>query len=196
MSDRTGEGRKEIFKMRIIAGSAKGKVIKCRDGYDTRPTTDRVKESLFSMIAPYIVDAKVLDLFSGTGNLALEAISRGAKRAVMIEKEKDALRVIIQNVNNLGFEDQCRAYKNETLRALVILGKKREKFNIIFLDPPYKDNVCTTVIEKIAEVGILEKGGLIIAEHHILEDMAEEIGGFKKADERRYGKKELSFYTF
>lgn len=181
--------------MRIIAGSAKGKKIKCRDGFDTRPTTDRVKESLFSMIAPYISEAKVLDLFSGTGNIALEAISRGASRAVMIELEKDALRVIIENVNNLGFEDQCRAYKNETLRALTILGKKREKFNIIFLDPPYKDNACTKVIEKIAETGILAENGLIIAEHHIMEDMEETIAEFKKADERRYGKKELSFYT-
>jgi 16S rRNA (guanine(966)-N(2))-methyltransferase RsmD len=181
--------------MRIIAGSAKGKVIKCRDGFDTRPTTDRVKESLFSIIAPYIGDARVLDLFSGTGNLALEAISRGAKKAVMIERDKEALRMIIQNVNNLGFEDQCRAYKNETLRALDILGKKREKFDIIFLDPPYKDNVCTKVIKKIADTGILAEGGLIIAEHHILEDMEETIGEFKKADERRYGKKELTFYT-
>ena len=181
--------------MRIIAGSAKGKIIKCRDGFDTRPTTDRVKESLFSMIAPYIGEAVVLDLFSGTGNIALEAISRGAKRAVMIEKEKEALRIIIQNVNNLGFDDRCRAYKNETLRALTILGKKREKFNIIFLDPPYKDNVCTGVIEKISETGILAEGGLIVAEHHILEDMGDTICEFKKADERRYGKKELSFYT-
>lgn len=181
--------------MRIIAGSAKGKRIKCRDGFDTRPTTDRVKESLFSMIAPYIGDASVLDLFSGTGNLALESISRGAKKAVMIEKDKDALRVIIQNVNSLGFEDQCRAYKNETLRALDILGKKRERFNIIFLDPPYKENVCTEVIKKIEESGVLAEGGLIIAEHHILEDMLDIIGTFKKADERRYGKKELSFYT-
>uniref|UniRef100_A0A2R5L0K0 Methyltransferase n=1 Tax=Hirondellea gigas TaxID=1518452 RepID=A0A2R5L0K0_9CRUS len=181
--------------MRIIAGSAKGKIIKCRDGFDTRPTTDRVKESLFSMIAPYISEAVVLDLFSGTGNIALEAISRGAKRAVMIEKEKEALRVIIQNVNNLGFDDRCRAYKNETLRALTILGKKREKFNIIFLDPPYKDNVCNEVIEKISETGILAEGGLIVAEHHILEDMEDVISEFKKVDERRYGKKELSFYT-
>ena len=113
----------------------------------------------------------------------------------MIEKEKDALRVIIENVNSLGFEDQCRAYKNETLRAITILGKKREKFDIIFLDPPYKDNVCTKVIEKISETGILAENGLIIAEHHILEDMGETVSEFKKVDERRYGKKELSFYT-
>jgi 16S rRNA (guanine(966)-N(2))-methyltransferase RsmD len=181
--------------MRIIAGSAKGKRIKCREGFDTRPTTDRVKESLFSIILPYINEARVLDLFSGTGNLALESISRGAKKAVMIEKDKEALRIIIENVNNLGFESQCRAYKNDTLRAIEILGKKREKFNIIFLDPPYKDNVCTKVIKKISDVGILDEGGLIVAEHHILEDLDDTIGEFKKVDERRYGKKELTFYT-
>ncbi len=181
--------------MRIIAGSAKGKRLKCREGFDTRPTTDRVKESLFSIIAPYVEGAVVLDLFSGTGNIALESLSRGAKKAVMVEKDKEALRVIIENVNNLGFEDRCRAYRNETLRALEILGKKKEKFSIIFLDPPYKDNTCTKIVKKIGEVGVLKENGLIIAEHHILEDMEEIVGEFKKIDERRYGKKELSFYT-
>lgn len=181
--------------MRIIAGSAKGKTIKCRKGTETRPTMDRVKEALFSILLPYLEDARVLDLFSGTGNIALEAISRGAKKAVMIEKDKDALRVIIENVNNLGFEDKCRAYKNETERAVEILGKKREKFDIIFMDPPYIEEVCTKVIKKIEKAGLLAEGGIIICEHHKYEDMAMEIGEFKQVDERSYGKKTLTFYS-
>jgi len=181
--------------MRIIAGSAKGKRIKSRKGNETRPTLDRVKESLFSIIHPYVEGSTFLDLFSGTGNIALEAISRGSKRAVMIEKEQEALKVIIENVNNLGFEDRCRAYKNDVERAVEILGKKREKFDIIFMDPPYKDNVCTKVIKKIQKADILAENGLIIAEHHFQEDLAEEIGEFKKSDERRYGNKEITFYT-
>ena len=181
--------------MRIISGSAKGKTIKCRKGTETRPTMDRVKEALFSILLPYLEGARVLDLFSGTGNIALEAISRGAQKAVMIEKDKDALRVIIENVNSLGFEDKCRAYKNETERAVEILGKKREKFDIIFMDPPYIDEVCTKVIKGIEKAGLLAEGGIIICEHHKYEDMATEIGEFKQVDERSYGKKTLTFYS-
>lgn len=181
--------------MRIIAGTAKGKTIKCRKGTDTRPTMDRVKESLFSILMPYIEDSRVLDLFSGTGNIALEAISRGAKKAVMIEKDKEALRVIIENVNNLGFEDQCRAYKNDVERAVEILGKKREKFDIIFMDPPYIEEVCTKVVKGVEKAGLLAEGGIIICEHHKYEDMGDTIGEFKKIDERAYGKKTITFYS-
>lgn len=181
--------------MRIIAGTAKGKTIKCRKGTETRPTMDRVKESLFSILMPYVEGSRVLDLFSGTGNIALEAISRGAKKAVMIEKDREALRVIIENVNNLGFEDQCRAYKNETIRAVEILGKKREKFDIIFMDPPYIEEVCTKVIKAVEKAGLLAEEGIIVCEHHKYEDMTDEIGEFKKIDERTYGKKTLTFYA-
>ena len=181
--------------MRIIAGTAKNKSIKCRKGTETRPTLDRVKEALFSKIQPYVEDCSILDLFSGTGNIALEAISRGAKRAIMIEKDQEALKIIIENVNSLGFESKCRAYKNEVSRAIEILGRKGEKFDIIFMDPPYRENVCTEVIKKIEKNGILADGGLIICEHHLHERLDQEIKGYKKVDEKSYGKKTLTFYT-
>ena len=97
--------------MKIIAGEAKSRKLKSRKGMDTRPTLANIKESLFSIIAPYIEDCNFLDLFSGTGNIALEALSRGAKRAIMIEKDPEALKIIIENINSLGFENRCRAYK-------------------------------------------------------------------------------------
>lgn len=181
--------------MRIIAGEAKGKRIECRKGNDTRPTQDSVKESLFSIIAPYIPEARFLDLFSGTGNIALEALSRGAKRAVMIEKDQEALKYIIKNINNLGYENRSRAYKNDVIRAIEILGRKGEKFDIIFMDPPYKDEVCSKVIESIVKANLLDEKGLIICEHHIFEKMPEEIKGLKKTDEREYRKKAITFYT-
>lgn len=181
--------------MRIIAGEAKGKRLECRKGTETRPTQDSIKESLFSIIAPYITDARFLDLFSGTGNIALEALSRGAKRAVMIEKDQEALKYIIKNINNLGYENKSRAYKNETLRAVEILGRKGEKFDIIFMDPPYKDEVCERVMRAISKAGLLAENGLIICEHHMYEDMSEKVGEFKKTDERKYGKKVVTFYT-
>lgn len=181
--------------MRIIAGEAKGKRLECRKGIDTRPTQDSVKESLFSIIAPYIPEARMLDLFSGTGNIALEALSRGAKRAVMIEKDQEALKYIIKNINNLGYENKSRAYKNDVIRAIEILSRKGEKFDIIFMDPPYKDEVCERVIRAISKANLLADNGLIICEHHIFEDLSDEVAEFRKTDERKYGKKSVTFYT-
>lgn len=181
--------------MRIIAGDAKNKRIKSRKGTDTRPTLGSMKESLFSIIAPYVEGSIFLDLFSGSGSISLEALSRGAKRAIMIEKDAEALKYIIENVNNLGYDDRCRAYKNDVFRAIEILGRKGEKFDIIFMDPPYKDEVCTKVLHSIQKHKLLAEDGLIICEHHVFEEMETEIGEFKKVDERKYGKKCITFYT-
>ena len=181
--------------MRIIAGDAKNKKLKTRKGTDTRPTLGSMKESLFSIIAPYVEGARFLDLFSGSGSISLEALSRGAAKAIMIEKDNEALRYIIENVNTLAYEDRCRAYKNDVFRAIEILARKGEKFDIIFMDPPYKDSVCTRVLKAIQKNGILADDGLVICEHHLFEDMEDTVGEFKKADERKYGKKCITFYT-
>ena len=181
--------------MRIIAGEAKNRIIKTRKGFDTRPTLESVKESLFSIITPYIEGSVFLDLFSGSGSISLEAISRGAKRAVMIEKDGEALKYIIENIDNLGFSDRCRAYKNDAIRAIEILGRKNEKFDIIFMDPPYQDNVTKKVLKAIDKAHILTEDGLIICEHHLLEDLEDNIASFRKTDERKYNKKILTFYT-
>lgn len=181
--------------MRIISGESKNRIIKTRKGLDTRPTLENVKEALFSIIMPYIEDSVFLDLFSGSGNIALEALSRGAKRAVMIEKDTEALRYIIENINNLGYAERSRAYKNDVIRAIEILGRKNEKFDIIFMDPPYKDNTCVKVLKEIGKNKILNDGGLVICEHYFAEKMPESIHGFKKVDEREYRKKVLTFYV-
>lgn len=181
--------------MRIIAGEARNRKIKTRKGFDTRPTLESVKESLFSIIAPYLEECVFLDLFSGSGSIALEAISRGAKRAIMIEKDSEALRYIIENIDSLGFADKCRAYKNDAARAIEILGRKNEKFDIIFMDPPYQDEVCKKILKEIQKADILAEDGLIICEHHLYENLEDEISGFRKTDERKYNKKILTFYT-
>ncbi|MGL5051139.1 MAG: 16S rRNA (guanine(966)-N(2))-methyltransferase RsmD [Fusobacteriaceae bacterium] len=181
--------------MRIIAGEAKNKKIKSRKGMDTRPTLGSVKESLFSIIAAYVPESRFLDLFSGTGNIALEALSRGAKKAIMIEQEQEALKIIIENINSLGYEDRSRAYKNDVIRAIEILGRKEEKFDIIFMDPPYKQELCSKVMKAIEKAGVLAENGLIICEHHVFEELGDEMGSFKKADYRKYGKKAMTFYT-
>ena len=182
--------------MRIIAGTLKNRRIKSREGRETRPTLERIKEAIFSIIGEKVTGAKFLDFYSGTGNVTFEALSRGAERAIMIEEDKDALRVIIENVNHLGVENKCRAYKNDVFRAAEILARKNEKFDIIFLDPPYKENISTKTIEKISEENLLEKDGIIISEHSTYEKMADNIGNFVKYDERDYNKKVVSFYRF
>ena len=116
--------------MRIIAGTLKNRRIKSREGRETRPTLERIKEAIFSIIEEKVAGAKCLDFYSGTGNVTFEALSRGAERAIMIEEDKDALRVIIENVNHLGVENKCRAYKNDVFRAAEILARKNEKFDI------------------------------------------------------------------
>ena len=187
--------RKEI-RMRVTAGTLKNRKIKSREGRETRPTLERIKEAIFSIIGDKVVDAKFLDLYSGTGNIAIEALSRGAKRAVMIEQDKEALRIIIDNIDTLGLTNVSRAYKNDVSRAIEILGRKNEKFDIIFLDPPYKENISISTIEKVSENNILAEGGIIISEHSIYEKMPEKIGNFVKYDERNYNKKIVTFYCY
>ena len=187
--------RKEI-RMRVTAGTLKNRKIKSREGRETRPTLERIKEAIFSIIGDKVVDAKFLDLYSGTGNIAIEALSRGAKRAVMIEQDKEALRIIIDNIDTLGLTNVSRAYKNDVSRAIEILGRKNEKFDIIFLDPPYKENISILTIEKVSENNILAEGGIIISEHSIYEKMPEKIGNFVKYDERNYNKKIVTFYCY
>ncbi len=182
--------------MRISSGIAKNKRIKSQKGMNVRPTMSRIKEAIFDIIRPYVQDSVFLDLFSGTGNMALEALSRGAKRAVMIEKNGEAVSVIIENVNSMGFAEKCRAYKNDAARAVEILSRKREIFDIVFMDPPYKEEVCSEIIELVDKCGILSENGILLAEHHQKENMPAEIGKLKKADERNYGGKVITIYTY
>ena len=188
--------RKEGRKMRITAGELKNRKIKSREGRETRPTLERIKEAIFSIIGNKVEKSVFLDLYSGTGNIAIEALSRGAARAVMIEEDKEALRIIIENVNNLQLEGRCRAYRNDVFRALEILGRKNEKFDIIFIDPPYKENITSETIEKICESNVLKEEGIIISEHSVYEKLENKIGKFVKYDERDYNKKVVSFYRF
>lgn len=180
--------------MRITSGSLKNRIILSREGKDTRPTLERIKEAIFSIIYGRVENAKFLDLYSGTGNMSFEAISRGAKKAIMIEKEVDALKVIIDNVERLGLSSKCRAYKNDVLRAIEILKNKNEKFDIIFMDPPYRDNLTNKTLLKLSEYDILEENGIIICEHGRYEKLQDKIGIFTKIEDREYNKKIVTFY--
>ena len=180
--------------MRVTSGYLKNRVILSRIGKETRPTLERLKEAIFSIIGDKIENAIFLDLYSGTGNISFEALSRGAKRSIMIEADKEALRVIIENVNKLGVEEKCRAYKNDVLRAIEILEKKNEKFDVIFMDPPYRENLTHKTLKKISEHNLLREDGIIICEHGKYEKLDTEIDKLLKYDEREYNKKIVTFY--
>lgn len=153
--------------MRIITGSARGTKISTLESDATRPTTDKVKEAIFSMIQFDIEGRLVLDLFGGSGQLALEALSRGAAKAVIIDESRDAASMIIENAKKTKLFDRCRISASD-YAAFLRGAAGREKFNIVFLDPPYNTPLLKNALKKISEADILAPGALIICESEVL----------------------------
>jgi len=149
--------------MRVIAGSAKRIQLKTLDGFDTRPTTDRIKETLFNMLTPYIGDSRFLDLFSGSGAIGIEALSRGAAEAFFVESNPAAIDCIRTNLANTRLTDRGTILPTEALTALVQL-KGGRRFDYIFMDPPYHQGLEKKVLEYLAEAELLEENGTIIVE--------------------------------
>ncbi|MFZ5634852.1 MAG: 16S rRNA (guanine(966)-N(2))-methyltransferase RsmD [Bacillota bacterium] len=183
--------------MRIIAGSAKKRLLKVPPGWKGRPTADRVKESLFNILGNHIIDSIFLDLFAGTGNIGIEALSRGALRAVFVEKDPRAARTIIQNLKISGLYGDSRVMARDVYRALTELGSQKEtkeKFDVIFLDPPYGMGFEVPVISRVLELGLLSPGGLIIAESSKRVELPSGIMGYPLVRKERYGDTVISFY--
>ena len=147
--------------MRVITGSARGRRLKELEGYDTRPTTDRVKEGLFNILQFDIEGRKVLDLFAGTGQLGIEALSRGAASAVFVEQRRDAAALIRDNLRLTGLEASARVVSGE---AMAFLASCRERFDIILLDPPYASDLLKNSIDAISQFDILSNHGIMICE--------------------------------
>ncbi|MCL6478045.1 MAG: 16S rRNA (guanine(966)-N(2))-methyltransferase RsmD [Peptococcaceae bacterium] len=183
--------------MRIIAGSAKKRLLKVPPGWKGRPTSDRVKESLFNILGSRIIDSIFLDLFAGTGNVGIEALSRGALKTVFVEKDPRAARTIVQNLQMTGLYGNSRVIARDVYAALTELGSREEieeKFDIIFLDPPYGMGFEVPVIGRVLELGLLSPGGLIIAESSKRVELPSGIMGFPLVRKERYGDTVISFY--
>lgn len=151
--------------MRIITGSAKGAKLKAPRGLETRPTTDRVKESVFNILAGTVVDACVLDLFAGTGNLGLEALSRGAKQAAFVDRRVESVAVIKDNAEHTKLLEHAVIYKRDVLSALDQFAQSGQSFTMIFCDPPYNRGFVASVLKKIDEGTVLQDSGIIVIEH-------------------------------
>ncbi len=178
--------------MRIIAGAWRSRRLKTPEGMDTRPTADRVKEALFSILYGKVRGARVLDLYGGSGALALEALSRGADSAVIADQGAKACRAIRENIETLGCHDRARLLPMKDCAAVDALEKEHARFDLIFLDPPYKMDVSALCAR--LEKTLLAEGGLIVAEHAKGTPPRVEPP-LTVSDRREYGVTGLSFLT-
>jgi len=153
--------------MRVIAGSAKGRKLITREGQDTRPTTDKLKESVFAVMQFEVPESRFLDLFSGSGGIGIEALSRGAESAVFVESSSMAAGCIMQNIRTIGFVEQAELMKTDVLLAIRQLGAAGRKFDIIFMDPPYEKGFEQKTLEAIKEYDILAPEGLVVVESSV-----------------------------
>ncbi|MGI6113980.1 MAG: 16S rRNA (guanine(966)-N(2))-methyltransferase RsmD [Mahellales bacterium] len=183
------------MSLRIIAGTARGRRLKAVKGINTRPTADRVKESLFNIISPAIRDAVVLDLFAGTGNLGCEALSRGAGLVFFVDKSGLSIKTIKDNINSLGFADRARVYKMDVTTFLKSQGSKGPVYNLIFMDPPYGKELLVPTIELISEMNILSDDGMVIAEHSTMDNLPQSIGQLYIQRQKTYGTTAVTFYA-
>ena len=177
--------------MRVITGKARGVQLKTPDGQLTRPTSDRVKEALFSIIQFEIPGAAVLDLFGGTGQLGIESLSRGAKSAVFVDAREDACKLIRENLKRTRLEQDGKVVRADYMEYL---NRCREKFDIILLDPPYAEVFLENSLKRITEIDILQSGGIIIAERPLGKDIPWEFEGFTRSRDYKYGNTLLTIY--
>ena len=175
--------------MRVITGKARGVQLKTPDGMLTRPTADRVKEALFSIINFDIPGANVLDLFGGTGQLGIEAMSRGAAGCVFVDAREDACRLIKENLKRTKLE-------GTVIRSdyMDYLNRCKEQFSIIFLDPPYAEEYLENAIKRITEIDILQTDGIIVTERPVGKELPWEFGGYQRSKDYKYGKTLLTIY--
>ena len=176
--------------MRIISGSRRGHKLLGFEGMDIRPTTDRVKESVFNIIQPYIPEAYVLDMFCGSGALSFEAISRGAEKAVCIDKDEKSIKIIRKNAQDLRFEDKCEILN---MSCFDYISKINEKFDIIFLDPPYNKGFIEPALNKIAEYDLLTDDGIAVLESDDT-DFHGEVKGLSVLRQKKYGRTYITVY--
>ena len=177
--------------MRVITGKARGVNLKTPEGLQTRPTTDRVKEALFSMIQFDIPTATVLDLFGGTGQLGIEALSRGARRAVFVDESDKACQLIRENLRRTRMEQDGSVVRSD---YLAYLGRCREKFNIIYLDPPYAEVFLENALKRITDIDNLQSGGIIVTERPLGKELPYEFEGYTRSKDYKYGKTLITLY--
>ena len=177
--------------MRVISGKARGVNLKTPEGQATRPTADRVKEALFSIIQFDLPGARVLDLFAGTGQLGIEALSRGAKSAVFVDEREAACRLVRENLNRTRLAEQGRVVRADYMSFLRSTG---EKFDIIILDPPYAEVFLENSLKMITEIDILQTSGIIVTERPLGKELPSDFPGYFRSKDYKYGNTLLTIF--
>jgi len=179
--------------MRIISGISKGRRLITLKGNSLRPTSDRIKESIFNILGEEIKGTTVLDLFAGTGNLGIEALSRGAKKALFVEKAREALRMIHRNLLQCGFTEQAEVIPKEVNRAISLLETRKETFDLILMDPPYEKGWIQQTLMKLNRHAIYHEGSVLVIEHSRREPLPSKMGRWMIVKQRKMGDTILSF---
>jgi 16S rRNA (guanine966-N2)-methyltransferase len=179
--------------MRIIAGEFKGRRLAAVKGR-IRPTSDKVREAIFSILGSAVLEARVLDLFAGTGALSLEALSRGAAGAVLVEEHAAALSVLRQNLEALGIHERVRVLPLPVSAALRKLTAQGTQFSLIFLDPPYGRGLALNTLEALQDSCLMQPDARVVAEHSHRETLPEQVGRLRLNQCRRYGDTQVAFY--
>ncbi len=180
--------------MRVISGTRKGLPLKAVPGSGTRPTTDKVKESIFNMIGPYFEGGLAVDLFAGSGGLGIEALSRGIDTCIFIEKDPRAVPTIYENLKKCKLEDQAEVYKADATRAIKALEKRQARVDLLFLDPPYEKVGYYELINQFVEKNLLTDRAIILCEHEKGVDLQERYGAFTLSRKELYGSTIISIY--
>ena len=175
--------------MRVITGSARGRRLVTPEGLDTRPTTDKVKEAVCSAIQFDFSGAKVIDLFAGSGQMAIEAMSRGARHATLLDTDQNAVSCISENVRACGFKENTVILKTD---AFAYLQRCREEFDIAFLDPPYRKNILPEILPELAKH--MSPHGIMVCEHEPELQLPDKILGYDLQRQKKYGKITVSIY--
>ncbi len=181
--------------MRIISGESKGRKLVTPKRYSLRPTSDRVKESLFNILGSEVEGKVVLDLFAGTGNLGIEALSRGAKRVIFVEKGRQALRLIQTNINQFGLGDRSEIIPRDVNRAIGILNQRGELFDLILMDPPYEKGLIQRTLMKLSSHPVYHGDSILVIEHNRREPLPSILDGWKLVRQQKIGDTLLSFLT-
>jgi 16S rRNA (guanine966-N2)-methyltransferase len=180
--------------VRITGGNLRGKKLSPLRGLSIRPTTDYLRESIFNILVREIEGSTVLDLYAGTGSLGIEALSRGAEKAVFVDKAAQAIKAISQNLKTCALEERSRILRRDILRGLGYLKPMIQAFDLVFMDPPYDKGFCELTLKLLDRARTIAEGASIVVEHSSREILPAEIAGLVLSDRRQYGKTLVSFY--
>lgn len=183
--------------MRIISGSARGRRLLSPKNMSIRPTADRVKESLFNILSVLMgsfANCRVLDVFAGTGNLGIEALSRGADYAVFVDSQKESVALAKRNLEICGFAHRARVIEREAIQAFGLLEKTGDRFQLVFIDPPYRQGLGEKTLEYLASSRLSDENSLVVVEISADEILPTEFGSLKEFDRRVYGDTAIAFF--